>query len=138
MKRLTLCLVSLILCFVFASVFPGKVMSQPMMSPQVAEASICTDVVDRACENANTRFSVSTDKLYCFTRIVGAQNNTYVTHVWYYGDRERAQVRLSVRSPNWRTFSSKMIQPHEIGQWHVDVLGADGQVLTTVPFSIQP
>ena len=69
---------------------------------------------------------------------MGAQDDTYVTHVWYFGDRERARIKLAVRSPNWRTNSSKKIQPHEIGDWHVDVVGADGQVLMTIPFTIQP
>ncbi len=125
------------LCLVLTTIFVGTVRSQPMTSLQVVEGNICTDVVNRNCENANSRFYASAGRLYGFTKIIGARDDTYVTHVWYFGDRERARVKLSVRSPNWRTNSSKKIQPHEIGDWHVDVVGADGQVLMTIPFEIQ-
>jgi hypothetical protein len=67
---------------------------------------------------------------------VGAQNNTHVTHVWYFGETERARVGLDVRSGSWRTNSSKIIQHHEIGDWHVDVLGEDGQLLMVIPFEV--
>ncbi|MBW2027927.1 MAG: DUF2914 domain-containing protein [Deltaproteobacteria bacterium] len=102
----------------------------------VAEGKICSDVVDRECLNANTRFAVPPDRLFCFTRIVGAENPTSVTHVWYYGDKERARVNLKVGSSNWRTYSSKRIQAHEIGEWHVDVLGPEGRLLMVIPFEI--
>ena len=138
MKRLNLCLICVTLCFALTAISAGTVWSQPMTSLHVAEGNICTDVVDRTCQNANTRFYASADRLYCFTKIIGAQEDTYVTHFWHFGDKERARIKLSVRSPNWRTFSSKIIQPHEIGDWHVDVVGADGQVLMTIPFTIQP
>ena len=138
MKRLSFCLMCMTLCLALTTIYVDTARSQPMSSLQVVEGTICTDVVDRTCENANTRFSASTDRLYCFTRIMGAQDDTYVTHVWYFGDMERARVKLAVRSPNWRTFSSKKIQFHEIGAWHVDVLGPDDQVLMTIPFEMQP
>ena len=137
MKRLTLCLMCTALCLALTMIYVDTAKSQPISSLQVAEGTICTDVVDRTCKNTNTRFPSFTDRLYCLTRIVGAQDDTYVTHVWYFGDTERARVKLAVRSPNWRTFSSKKIQLHEIGDWHVDVLGPEDQVLLTVPFEIQ-
>jgi hypothetical protein len=59
-----------------------------------------------------------------------------VTHVWYFGETERARVGLDVRSGSWRTFSSKIVQPYEIGDWHVDVLGEDGQLLMVIPFEV--
>ena len=138
MKRLSLCLMCMTLCLALTTIFVGTVRSQPMTSLQVVEGNICTDVVDRNCENANTRFYATVERLYCFTKIMGVEDDTYVTHVWSFGDIERARVKLGVRSPTWRTFSSKEIQPHEIGDWSVDVVGADGQVLTTIPFTIQP
>jgi hypothetical protein len=37
---------------------------------------------------------------------------------------------------NFRTYSTKIIQPHEIGDWHVDVLGPGDKLLKTVKFEI--
>ena len=103
---------------------------------QVEDAAVCTDVVDRQPVDSGTSFSASTGRLYCFTRIVGAQDPTQVVHAWYFGDEERARVTLSVGGSNWRTYSSKQLQEHEIGAWRVEVLDADGNLLETVAFDV--
>jgi hypothetical protein len=108
--------------------------SQPGSELSVETAQICEGVENREPTNPGTSFSVSVGRLYCFTKIVGAAEPVEVTHVWYYGDVERARVSLSVRAAAWRTYSSKAIQAHEIGAWKVEVLGPDGAVLETVTF----
>jgi hypothetical protein len=107
---------------------------QGAVSLGVESATICRDVMARTPVDGGTSFPVSLGKLYCFTKVVDVSGPTDVTHVWYYGDTERARVTLSVNSPSWRTYSSKIIQPHEIGEWHVDVLGPSGDRLVSVPF----
>ncbi|MBW2058614.1 MAG: DUF2914 domain-containing protein [Deltaproteobacteria bacterium] len=102
----------------------------------VESATICRGVVARTPVDPGTSFPVSVGKLYCFTKIVNVPGPTAVTHVWYYGQTERARVTLSVNSPSWRTYSSKIIQAHEIGPWHVDVLGPSGEVLTSLYFEV--
>jgi hypothetical protein len=102
----------------------------------VKDAAVCLDVVDRACVDPNDVFPSQVGKLFCFSRIFGAQEDIQVTHVWYFGDNERARVALNVRSVNFRTYSSKIIQPHEIGTWRVDIIGPGGKLLQTVPFDI--
>jgi hypothetical protein len=136
MKRFSLWFVIMIALLMAFTVPPGNVQAQEMGAVQVTEGNICTDVQNRVCYNSSTRFMAPVDELFCFTKIVGAQDDTYVTHVWYFGETERARVRLPVRGSSWRTWSSKIIQPHEIGDWHVDVLGGDGQLLMVIPFEI--
>jgi hypothetical protein len=102
----------------------------------VEDAAICANVVDREPTDVGTSFPVSVGKLYCFTKIVGAQEPTEVSHVWYFGDDERARVTLSVKAANWRTYSSKILQEHEVGSWRVEVLDADGNNLQTVDFEV--
>lgn len=104
----------------------------------VAEGAIARDVIDREPVNVGSSFAASVGRLYCFTRITGAKTPTQITHVWYFGDTERASIRLSVRSASWRTKSSKKIQAHEIGNWHVEVLGPDGEALEILEFRITP
>jgi len=108
--------------------------AQEAGSLEVAEAVICRDVVDREPIDVGDSFEVSVAKLYCFTKIIGAQEAIEIAHVWYYGDVERARVNQSVEASSWRTWSSKIIQAHEIGDWHVDVIGPDDEVLETVEF----
>ena len=103
---------------------------------EVAAAAMCTDVVDREPVDAGNTFEVSLGKVYCFTTITGAHSPTEITHVWYFGDIERARVNLAIKASSWRTYSSKRIQMHEIGDWHVDVLGSEGELLKTLQFEI--
>jgi hypothetical protein len=136
MKHFSLWFVIMIALYMVFTVLPGNVQGQDMGAVQITEGNICTDVRNRVCHNSSTRFIAPVDQLFCFTKIVGAQDDTYVTHVWYFGETERARVRLAVRGSSWRTWSSKTIQPHEIGDWHVDVLGEDGRLLMVIPFEI--
>jgi len=76
-------------------------------------------------------------KLYCFTRIVGADQETQVTHVWYYQDNEMARVVLPVRSADWRTYSSKRFLPQWAGKWQVKILDAEENELATIPFVLE-
>ncbi len=103
---------------------------------EVESAAICEDVVDREPVGAGDSFSVSMGKLFCFTKIVGAETDVDITHAWYFGDTERARITLTVKSSSWRTHSSKILQAHEIGAWHVDVLDESGNVLDTVDFEV--
>ncbi len=102
----------------------------------VEAAAICEKVEDRQAVNVGTRFTNSTPRLYCFTKIVGAESPTEVVHVWSHGDVERARVSLAVNASSWRTYSSKAIQAHEIGAWRVEVLDTSGNLLETINFEI--
>ncbi len=125
-----------IACLLFSVLIVQKGLSQDAAALEVVDPAVCTSVENRACVDPKEEFSVSVDRLYCFTRITGAREDTEVTHVWYYGNIERARIPLSVRSASYRTNSSKRIQAHEAGQWRVEVLGPDGSVLKTISFSI--
>ncbi len=136
MKRLSYILLVLVMLTTITLYQVATIKAQEAASIEVAEAVICRDVVDREPIDAGDSFEVSVGKLYCFTKIVGAQEPIEIAHVWYSGDVERARVNLSVEAATWRTWSSKIIQAHEIGDWHVDVIGPDDEVLETVEFEI--
>ena len=123
------CLVSLCLLIPAAG-------AQEASKVQVVAAAICKNVVDREAVDIGTQFSNSVPRLYCFTKAVSTQIPTEVVHVWRYGDVERARVSLAVNAANWRTYSSKAIQSHEIGPWRVEVLDASGNLLETINFEI--
>ena len=114
--------------------------AEPTAKPadlKITRAAICLQVVDREPVDAGTSFE-SPDKLSCFTHVTGAQGPAEIYHVWYFAEAERAVVKLKVNSASWRTYSTKIIQPHEIGDWRVDVLGQEGDLLKAVHFKITP
>jgi len=105
---------------------------------QIIDGTICLKISSLKCLGSNTQFPSDVGKLYCFTRIVGALNPISVTHVWYFGARERLRVSLAVKSANWRTYSSKTIHPQEIGDWSVEVLSPQGEPLGLYKFETCP
>ncbi len=138
MKRLFYFLLVLITVITISLSQAMTINAQTTASLEVVGAAICREVVDREPVDIGNSFESSVGKLYCFTKIVGAQSPIEISHVWYFGDMERGKVNLSVKSSNWRTYSSKKIQAHETGDWHVDVLGPEGGLLRTLHFKITP
>lgn len=121
-------LITLILFSVFAQAFAG--------SMSVVEGVITTQIVDRAPVDELESYPAQSGKLYCFTKIVGAGEETQVTHVWLYGEKEMGRVTLPVRSASWRTYSSKKILPEWAGEWKVLVLDEAGQEIAAIPFKL--
>ena len=105
-------------------------------SLQVQDVAISTGVQDRVPTGISTAFDSSVGKLYAFTRIVGAEGDTRVYHKWYHGDDLVADVPLTVRSGDWRTWSSKTVLPEWTGDWRVVVVAEDGSVLGSVKFAV--
>jgi hypothetical protein len=138
MKR-THAVLLILIASIIVSLSPAVTsMAQETSLLSVPQAVICQDVVDRQPINAGDSFNSSVGKLFCFTKITGAQSPTQISHAWYFGDTQRAKVTLSVQASSWRTYSSKIIQPHEIGDWRVEVLGPGGDILETLKFTILP
>jgi len=132
-KRITAIGLFMIFIATFSS---GTVYAQDLSDLTVEFGTICENVVNHEVVAASTSFQSSIGKLYCFTKIIGAKEPTQISHVWYYGETERARIELAVKSASWRTYSSKLIQPHETGTWHVDVLDSDGRILETYRFDM--
>ena len=123
----------LILLILFGALLPLTAYADTM---EVTNAAICENVVNRETVNDGASFSALVGKLYCFSKITNIENYTEVVHAWYYGDTERARITLNVNPPAWRTYSSKIIQFHEIGAWRVEILDPSGNLLETVRFDI--
>ncbi|SDL49331.1 Protein of unknown function [Geoalkalibacter ferrihydriticus] len=103
---------------------------------EIAEGVVTTGIVERVPVDAVESYSTTVGRLYFFTRIVGAVEETAVSHVWFYEDEEVARVTLPVRSSNWRTWSSKNVLPDWTGNWRVEVIDAKGYVLHEVTFTL--
>ncbi|WP_432823653.1 DUF2914 domain-containing protein [Trichloromonas sp.] len=102
----------------------------------VAEGLITTQISDRLPVDAVQSYPAASGRLFCFTHIVGAAEGTRVFHVWYRGEQEMARIELSVRSADWRTWSSKSLLPGWAGDWRVEVIDDEGVLLQTIPFTL--
>ncbi len=118
----------------------GFAISTPAMAQQslaVEESTISRDVVDRMPVQPGATFTTDVGRLFCWTRITGAEGQTSVHHVWFLEDEEMADVELNVGAASWRTHSSKAIQAEWSGNWRVEVRDPEGTVLETIRFSVQ-
>jgi len=104
----------------------------------VQDAKICRGVINRTPLGTGETFPASVGKLYCFTKIINCNHHTEISHIWYFGDRKRAEIKLPIKSSKWRTYSSKRIQTHEKGNWHVDIVEPSGKITHTLRFKITP
>lgn len=108
-----------------------------VFSIEVKEAYIAKGVVELKPIAPANRFSSDIGRVYCFTRITGAKDVTKIKHLWFYKDRFMAQVELPVKSPDWRTYSSKRILPSWKGPWRVDITDSNGLLLKSLHFEIE-
>ena len=115
----------------------GAAIAQQAADLEITTAAICREVVEREPVDAGISFDPTVGKVCCFTHVMGAQGATVIYHIWSFGERERAVVELPVNSISWRTYSSKIVQPHEIGDWRVQVLGPEGDELKVLHFEIE-
>jgi len=109
---------------------------------QAADLKVVDGTITSAIENQMPvdkieSYRADFGKLFCFTRIVGAQEDTEITHVWYFQDNELARVTLPVRSSDWRTYSSKRFLPQWAGEWSVVVLDGEQNEIATIPFRLE-
>ena len=103
---------------------------------EIADSVITTAVEDRAPVDRIEVFSAADGRLFCFTRVVGAEEPTEILHLWYHEDQLRSRVLLPVRSPDWRTWSSKKFSPEWRGEWRVEIRDAEENLLESLRFTL--
>lgn len=67
-------------------------------------------------------------KLYFFTQVESASKQT-IYHRWIFNHHKMALIPLKINSNLYRTWSSKRLTSAWQGQWHIEVLNADKQVI---------
>jgi hypothetical protein len=111
-------------------------MEQEQPALVLEEIHMCTAVEDRQPSGVATVFPDDLGKIYCFTKIGGAEDITYVYHVWYFENDEIARVKLPVKAISWRTWSSKKLSMG-LGSGHVEIVSESGEILGRAEFEIQ-
>ncbi|MGD9212859.1 MAG: DUF2914 domain-containing protein, partial [Desulfobacteraceae bacterium] len=102
-NKLTLTLfTTLIMCISALSSIAG--MNENENEISIQEGVICQDVVNRIPIGAGDIFPSDIPKLYCYTKVIGAQSPTSITHMWYQNGMLQAKVQLPVKSSSWRTW----------------------------------
>lgn len=109
----------------------------PTAAFSAGKMAVCTGIEERECVGEGTLFESGVGKLYCYSLVLGAEEETVVHHVWYWNEEKMADVPLVVRSPRFRTYSSKNILPEWKGAWRVELVGPDGEIISTAAFNVE-
>jgi len=113
-------------------------MAQDVSSVIVDEMVFCRGIEQRNPVDTATHFPDSIERVFCYTRLSITENDTSISHVWYYNDTQMAIVDLAVNARSWRTWSSKRIVKEWAGTWRVDVISSTGIIICSDEFVVRP
>ncbi len=75
-------------------------------------------------------------KVYCFSSFDPVPKKTFIYHYWYFQDRLIARVKLTLKPPRWRTYSTIQLRKADKGPWRVEITDSKGQRFKVLRFSI--
>ncbi len=113
--------------------------SASVASTEVALARFTTAVEEREPVDSITFLDASdagADRVLFYTDLRGLEGDT-VTHRWEYNGQVMGEVPFQIGGPRWRVWSSKQLMPTWLGEWSVEVVKGDGEVIATESFTYQ-
>lgn len=98
------------------------------LSKHLKRAQFAAAIEEREPVGSLDSLSNATEQVYFFTEIVGLQGQT-ITHRWTHDGEVRAEVPISIGGPRWRAHSSKKFLRAWTGEWKVDVVDHEGNLI---------
>lgn len=145
-RAMAACL-SLSCAFAFAMSLPGAAVAQeePVSAEVGGETIVEPDVPSAlaqfttAVENREPIDQVSfvdndVRSIVFFSDLRRLEGRT-VTHRWLHGGVVRAEVDFEVRGPRWRVWSSKDLMEDWLGDWTVEIVTDEGEVIAAETFT---
>jgi hypothetical protein len=132
MKRLLPYAAVLLVVFsVFLTRPPAAAAESPVSVDSIVFAR---SVESREPVGAATEFDSSVARVFCWTRLSAKAPPASVTHVWYKAERKLLEVPLTATYSSGRYWSVKNVST---GDWRVEVVGANGEVLGSGSFKVK-
>ncbi len=124
-------------------IFPALAFSQAEEQADVTPAGfeietvLCTGIEERMPVGEADSFPADVEKVYLWTRVTGVtEGEIVIHHVWLREGEEMADVELPVKGSPWRVWSYKTIPAEWAGNWEVKIVGPDGDVMKSIPFTV--
>jgi hypothetical protein len=102
----------------------------------LVQAAMCEGIEDNSPKNRAIVFPFSIGRVHCFTTFDPVPAKTVIYHKWYFRDKLRARVKLSLRTPRWATFSRIGLRDGEKGPWRVEITDEEENILRILRFSV--
>jgi hypothetical protein len=138
-KRLTSLLVLIFLASFLSQAFAQKKDSSSkgeIKKLTLVQAAMCEGLRDNGPKNQAIVFPFTIGRVHCFTSFDPVPKNTVIYHKWYFRDKLRARVKLSLKTPRWSTFSRIGLRDGEKGPWRVEITDGEGNIFGILRFSV--
>jgi hypothetical protein len=103
----------------------------------IARLVVGTGIENREPVGVAETFPASTEKVYCFLEATNIAEDTQVSFVWFYGEKEMLNFSLTLKmGSRWRTNASKNIAGMK-GDWKVELRDSNGNLLKEIKFKVE-
>ena len=99
----------------------------------ISQAVFAKSVEDRTPIEIVTEANDSLGKIYFFTNIRHLTGDK-ITHRWLYKGKVKAEISFDIKGERWRVWSSKNLWHTWTGQWKVEVVNQQNELLLTKIF----
>lgn len=102
---------------------------------------LAREIVDREPQDTEAPYLADGERLYVFIDVHNPDGpERELSVVWHHLDREwqHTQTIEAGQSRRWRTWVTHRLSERTVGQWEVEVLGPDGQLLGSLDFVVEP
>lgn len=106
--------------------------------PVLKQAVLCEKLINNRTKPVNTGvvFSSSLGGIFCFTEFDPVYSETLIYHKYYFKDKFVSEKILKLNPPRWATYSEIHLRESDKGPWRVEITDADGNIFSTIRFSI--
>jgi len=112
------------------------VADQELVLPS-ALAQFTTAVENREPVDQVTFVANDARQIFFFSDLRGMSGQT-VLHRWVFKGETVAEVPFAVGGPRWRVWSSKELLEEWIGDWTVEIVSEEGEVIAAETFTYSP
>jgi len=123
-----------LLALVAAALLPIAPLDAAAQPMPAALAQFTTGVENREPVDQVTFVESGVTKIFFFTELRNLAGER-VTHRWSYRGKVVAEVGFDVGGPRWRVWSTKDLDPEWIGDWTVEVVRGNGEVVAAETFT---
>jgi len=102
----------------------------------LVQAVMCEGIKDYRPLNPAMVFSVSIEKVSCFTSFDAVRQKTFIYQEWFHRDELSTRRKLFLQPPRWSTFSSIQLRETDKGPWRVEITDERGKIFRVLRFSI--
>ena len=103
----------------------------------VSRSTLCTAVSDHepvgAPDKEPYEFKAEVGKVFFFNEVQAKNPPATITQKWYLDDKPVGEVKLDVKYPRTRTWSTKTVG---VGNWKVETVDDSGKTLATASFKV--